>query len=77
MRKKIDDGGFEPPYRLQAMEPMFGQIKDLTGTQLPPVPVADVEKVRAAGLDPHHSQRPPKPRIVQQKPVATPIQTRC
>jgi hypothetical protein len=29
MRKKIDDGGFETPYRLrkQVVEPVFGQIK--------------------------------------------------
>ena len=33
MRKKIDDGGFETPYRLrkQVVEPVFGQIKQARG----------------------------------------------
>ena len=33
MRQKIDDGGFETPYRLrkQVMEPVFGQIKPARG----------------------------------------------
>ena len=33
MRKKIDDGGFESPYRLrkQVVEPVFGQIKQARG----------------------------------------------
>jgi hypothetical protein len=33
MRKKIDDGGFETPYRLrtQAVELVFGQIKQARG----------------------------------------------
>ena len=33
MRKKIDDGGFETPYRLrkQGAEPVFGQIKQARG----------------------------------------------
>ena len=46
--QKIDDGGFETPYRLrkQVVEPVFGT--DQTGTRLPPVSVARrQEKVRA------------------------------
>jgi Transposase DDE domain len=33
MRKKIDDGGFETPYRLrkQVVEPVFSQIKQARG----------------------------------------------
>ena len=33
MRKKIDDGGFETPYRLrkQVVEPVFEQIKQARG----------------------------------------------
>src|SRR6266403_3175569 len=33
MRKKIDDGGFQTPYRLrkQVVEPVFGQIKQARG----------------------------------------------
>ncbi len=33
MRKKIDDGGYETPYRLRkhVVEPVFGQIKQARG----------------------------------------------
>src|SRR5258707_5424871 len=42
MRKKIDDGGFETPYRLrkQVVEPVFGQIKQ--ARRCPPCPLPGV-----------------------------------
>jgi hypothetical protein len=47
MRKKIDDGGFETPYRLrkQVVEPVFGQIKQARGFR--EFLLRGVEKVRA------------------------------
>ena len=47
MRKKIDDGGFETPYRLrkQVVEPVFGQIKQARGFRQ--FPLRGVKKVRA------------------------------
>jgi hypothetical protein len=47
MRKKIDDGGFETPYRLrkQVVEPVFGQIKQARGFHQ--FLLRGVEKVRA------------------------------
>jgi hypothetical protein len=56
MRKKIDDGGFEPPYRLrkQVVEPVFGQIKQARGFRQ--FLMRRVEKVRADDL--HHPQPP-------------------
>src|SRR5665213_1708128 len=47
MRKKIDDGGFETPYRLrkQVAEPVFGQIKQARGFRQ--FLLRGVEKVRA------------------------------
>ncbi|MFC3323599.1 transposase [Mesorhizobium cantuariense] len=47
MRKKIDDGGFETPYRLrkQVVEPVFGQIKQARGFRR--FLLRGVEKVRA------------------------------
>ena len=47
MRKKIDDGGFETPYRLrkQVVEPVFGQIKQTRGFRQ--FLLRGVEKVRA------------------------------
>ena len=44
MRKKIDDGRFETPYRLrkQVVEPVFEL--DQTSTRLPPVPVAGASR---------------------------------
>jgi hypothetical protein len=47
MRKKIDDGGFEPPSRLrkQVVEPVFGQIKQARGFRQ--FLLRGVEKVRA------------------------------
>ena len=47
MRKKIDDGGFETPYRLrkQVVEPVFGQIKEARGFRQ--FLLRGVEKVRA------------------------------
>ena len=47
MRKKIDDGGFETPYRLrkQVVEPVFGQIKQARGFRQ--FLLRGVEKVRA------------------------------
>src|SRR6267143_903871 len=47
MRKKIDDGGFETPYRLrkQVVEPVFGQIKQARGFRQ--FLLRSVEKVRA------------------------------
>ncbi len=59
MRKKIDDGGFETPYRLrkQVVEPVFGQIKQARG--FPPVPVAGRrESARRMGHHLHHPQPP-------------------
>jgi hypothetical protein len=59
MRKKIDDGGFETPYRLrkQVVEPVFGQNQ--TGARLPPVPVARRrESTCRVGHDLHHPQSP-------------------
>src|SRR5260221_14328629 len=46
-RKKIDDGGFETPYRLrkQVVEPVFGQIKQARGFRQ--FLLRGVEKVRA------------------------------
>jgi Transposase DDE domain len=46
MRQKIDDGGFETPYRLrkQVVEPVFGQIKQARGFRQF---LLRVEKVRA------------------------------
>ena len=46
MRKKIDDGGFETPYRLrkQVVEPVFGQIKQARGFRQ--FLLRGVEKVR-------------------------------
>ena len=47
MRKKIDDGGFETPYRLrkQVVEPVFGQIKQARGFRQ--FLLRGVKKVRA------------------------------
>ena len=47
MRKKIDDGGFETPYRLrkQVVEPVFGQIKQARGFRQ--FLLRGVEKLRA------------------------------
>src|SRR5258705_8192721 len=47
MRKKIDDGGFETPYRLrkQVVEPVFGQIKQARGFRQ--FLLRGVDKVRA------------------------------
>ncbi len=47
MRQKIDDGGFETPYRLrkQVVEPVFGQIKQARG--LRQFLLRGVAKVRA------------------------------
>jgi hypothetical protein len=47
MRTKIDDGGFETPYRLrkQVVEPVFGQIKQARGFRQ--FLLRGVEKVRA------------------------------
>ena len=47
MRMKIDDGGFETPYRLrkQVVEPVFGQIKQARGFRQ--FLLRGVEKVRA------------------------------
>jgi Transposase DDE domain len=47
MRKKIDDGGFETPYRLrkQVVEPVFGQIEQARGFRQ--FLLRGVEKVRA------------------------------
>src|SRR6478752_1220776 len=47
MRKKIDDGGFETPYRMrkQVVEPVFGQIKQARGFRQ--FLLRGVEKVRA------------------------------
>lgn len=47
MRRKIDDGGFETPYRLrkQVVEPVFGQIKQPRGFRQ--FLLRGVEKVRA------------------------------
>src|ERR1700736_939934 len=47
MRNKIDDGGFETPYRLrkQVVEPVFGQIKQARGFRQ--FLLRGVEKVRA------------------------------
>jgi hypothetical protein len=47
MRKKIDDGGFETPYRLrkQVVEPVFGQIKQARGFRQ--FLLRGVEKVRS------------------------------
>src|ERR1700740_924533 len=47
MRKKIDDGGFETPYRLrkQGVEPVFGQIKQARGFRQ--FLLRGLEKVRA------------------------------
>ena len=47
MRKKIDDGGFETPYRLrkQVVEPVFGQIKQARGFRQ--LLLRGVEKVRS------------------------------
>ena len=47
MRKKIDDGGFETPYRLrkQVVEPAFGQIKQARGFRQ--FLLRGVKKVRA------------------------------
>jgi hypothetical protein len=59
MRKKIDDGGFETPYRLrkQVVEPVFGQIKQARGFRQ--FLLRGVEKVRAEwGHDLHHPQPP-------------------
>ena len=46
-RKKIDDGGFETPYRLrkQVVEPVFGQIKQARGFRQ--FLLRGVKKVRA------------------------------
>jgi hypothetical protein len=47
MRKKIDDDGFQTPYRLrkQVVEPVFGQIKQARGFRQ--FLLRGVEKVRA------------------------------
>ena len=47
MRKKIDDGGLETPYRLrkQVVEPVFGQIKQARGFRQ--FLLRGIEKVRA------------------------------
>ena len=47
MRKKIDDGGYETPYRLrkQVVEPVFGQIKQARGFRQ--LLLRGVEKVRS------------------------------
>jgi hypothetical protein len=47
MRRKIDEGGFETPYRLrkQVVEPVFGQIKQARGFRQ--FLLRGVEKVRA------------------------------
>ena len=77
MRKKIDDGGFETPYRLrkQVVEPVFGQIKQARGFHQ--FLLRGVKKVRAewAMICTTHnllklspSQRPPEAATVQQMP---------
>ncbi len=69
MRTKIDDGGFETPYRLrkQVVEPVFGQIQ--TGTRLPPVSVARrQESTCRVGHDLHHPQSPWKTFHHSQRP---------
>ena len=43
MRRKIDDGGFETPYRV--VEPVFGQIKQARGFRQ--FLLRGVEKVRS------------------------------
>ncbi|MGF1620575.1 MAG: transposase [Rhodomicrobiaceae bacterium] len=45
MRKKIDDGGFETPYRKQAVGPVFGQINQARGFRQ--LLLRGVEKVHA------------------------------
>ena len=47
MRRKIDEGGFETPYRLrkQVVEPVFGQIKQARGFRQ--FLLRGVKKVRA------------------------------
>jgi hypothetical protein len=88
MRQKIDDGGFETPYRLrkQVLEPVFGQIKQARGFRQ--FLLRGVEKVRAEwamictahNLQKHSkscspSQRQPEPATLQQLPVAMAIWT--
>ena len=74
MRKKIDDGDFETPYRLrkQVVELVFGQIKQARGFRQ--VLLRGVEKVRAewAMICTAHnllklapSQTPPEPATLQ------------
>jgi transposase len=74
MRKKIDDGGFQTPYRLrkQVVEPVFGQIKQARGFRQ--FLLRGVEKVRAewAMICTAHNllklfshAKPPKPPILQ------------
>ena len=59
MRKKIDDGGFETPYRLrkQVVEPVFGQIKQARGFRQ--FLLRGVKQRRCpVGHDLHHPQSP-------------------
>src|ERR1700741_4445110 len=60
MRQKIDDGGFETPYRLrkQVVEPVFGQIKQARGFRQ--FLLRGVEKVRAEGAMICTAPNPPK-----------------
>ena len=58
MRTKIDDGGFETPYRLRK-QVGAGVRTDQTGTWLPPVSVARrQESTCRVGHDLHHPQSP-------------------
>ena len=78
MRTKIDDGGFETPYRLrkQVVEPVFGQIKQARGFRQ--FLLRGVKKVRAewAMICTTHNllklftlwQRPPEAATAQQMP---------
>ena len=80
MRKKIDDGGFETPYRLrkQVVEPVFGQIKQPRGFRQ--FPLRGVKKVRAewamictslgTSQPPGAAAHAPGPTAVKRKPSA-------
>ena len=58
MRKKIEDGGFETPYRLrkQVVEPVFGQIKQARGFRQ--FLLRGVKSACRVGHDLHHPQSP-------------------
>ena len=69
MRRKIDDGGFETPYRLrkQVVEPVFGQIKQARGFRQ--FLLRGVEKLRlewAMICAAHTSRSSPRP---QKRPM--------